>query len=51
MSTVKQDVNEIVFSAGTRALGTMEKLVTGPLLRRVSQSEHIFDLNEMWEEF
>ena len=28
----------------------MEKLVTGPLLRRVSQSEHIFDLNEMWEE-
>ena len=50
MSTVKQDVNEILFSAGTRALGTMEKLVTGPLLRRVSQSEHIFDLNEMWEE-
>ena len=28
----------------------MEKLVTGPLFRRVSQSEHIFDLNEMWEE-
>ena len=50
MSSVKQDVNEIVFSARTRALGVMEKLVTGPLFKSVSQSEHIFDLNEMWEE-
>ena len=50
MSSVKQDVNEIVFSASTRALGVMEKLVTGPLFKSVSQSEHIFDLNEMWEE-
>ena len=50
ISSVKQDANEIVFSASTRALGIMEKLVTGPLFRRVSQSEHIFDLNEIWEE-
>ena len=28
----------------------MEKLVTGPLLRMVSQSEHIFELNVMLEE-
>ena len=50
MSSVKQDVNEIVFSVSTRTLGIMEKLVTGPLFRRLSQSAHIFDLNEMWEE-
>ena len=43
MSSGKQDVNEIVFSASTRALGIMEKLVTWPLFRRVSQSEHISD--------
>ena len=49
MSTVKHDVNGIVFSAGTVALGIMEKLVTGPLSRRVSQPEHVFYLNEMWE--
>ena len=50
MSSVKQDVNEIVFSVSTRTLGIMEKLVTGPLFRRLSQSTHIFDLNEMWQE-
>ena len=50
MSSAKQDINEIVFSANTRALGIIEKLVTWPLFRRVSQSEHIFDLHEMWEQ-
>ena len=50
MSSAKQDVNEIVFSASARALGIMEKLLTWPLFRRVSQSEHIFDLHEMCEE-
>ena len=30
ISSMKQDVNEIAFSASTRALGIMEKLVTGP---------------------
>ena len=50
MSSAKQDINEIVFSASTRALGIIEKLVTWPLFRRVSQSEHIFDLHEMCEE-
>ena len=47
MSSIKQDVNEIVFSASTRASGMMERLVTGPLFRSVRQSEHIFDLNEI----
>ena len=47
MSSVKQDVSEIAFSASTRASGIMDKLVTGPLFRRVCQSEHIFDLNEV----
>ena len=47
MSSAKQDIYEIVFSANTRALGIIEKLVTWPLFRRVSQSEHIFDLHEM----
>ena len=50
MSSVKQDANEIVFNASTRSLGIIEKLVTGPLFRRVIQSENIFDLTEIWEE-
>ena len=49
MSTVKHDGNGIVFPAGTVALGIMQKLVTGPLSRRVSQPKHIFYLNEMWQ--
>ena len=27
----------------------MEKFVTGPLFKKVRQSEHIFDLHIMWE--
>ena len=50
MSSVKQDANEIVFYGSTRSLGIIEKLVTGPLFRRVIQSENMFDLTEIWEE-
>ena len=35
--------------ASSRALGIMEKLVTGPLLRQVVAAGHIFALTEMWE--
>ena len=47
MSSVRKHVNEIVSSASGRASGVAKNLVTGRLFRRVSQSEHIFDLNEM----
>ena len=50
MSTVKHDGNGIVFSAGTVGLGIMEKLVTCPLSRKVSQPANIFYLNKMWAE-
>ena len=47
MSSVRKHVNEIVSSASGRASGVAKNLVTERLFRRVSQSEHIFDLNEM----
>ena len=47
---MKQNVNEIVFSAITRALDIMENFATGPLFKRVSQSEHMFDLNVVRED-
>ena len=50
VSSVRVDINHVVFAASSRALGIMDKLVKGPLFRKVVQSEHIFDLNSMWKE-
>ena len=47
ISSVRMD---IFFATSSRALGIMDKLVTGPLYRKVVQAEHIFDLSSMWEE-
>ena len=46
--SIKQDVDERLFIAGARALGIVNKLVTGPLYRKVVEAGHIFDLNDMW---
>ena len=39
-----------MFFTSTTAWGILEKLVTGPLFRRLSQWKHILDLNVMLEE-
>eukprot|EP00794_Sanderia_malayensis_P002877 gene2877-3328_t len=38
----------IYFVLGFRALGIFNKLVTGPLWRKVEEDGHIFDLNPVW---
>ena len=48
LQSIKKDIN-VVFMASSRALGIMEKLVTGPLLRQVVAAGHIFALTGMWE--
>ena len=37
-----------VHIAGCRALGIIDKLLTGPLWRHIENSEHILDLNDIW---
>ena len=39
-----------MFFTSTTAWGILEKLVIGPLFRRLSQWKHILDLNVMLEE-
>ena len=49
LQSIREDIDYVVFLDSSRALGTIEKLISGPLFRRVVQAEHIFDLNNMWE--
>ena len=51
ISSLKQNVNVIVFTASTRALGINGETCNWALVqKRVSHSKYIFDLNMMWEE-
>ena len=49
LQSIREDIDHVVFLDSSRALGTIEKLISGPLFRSVVQAEHIFDLNNMWE--
>ena len=46
--SIKQDIDDKIFLASARALGIVNKLITGPLYRKVVEKGHIFDLNDMW---
>ncbi|KAL5011134.1 hypothetical protein ScPMuIL_013439 [Solemya velum] len=48
---VEACVNSSVYIAGCRALGIIDKLLTGPLWRQIEEAEHILDLNNMWLTF
>ncbi|CAG2211638.1 unnamed protein product [Mytilus edulis] len=41
-------VNNPVYLAGCRALGIVDKLLTGPLWRIIENVDHILDLNDIW---
>lgn len=47
--SISQDIDSPVFLAAFRALGIFNKLISGPLFRKVEEEGHIFDLNSMWE--
>ena len=47
---VQQDLNEIENITGCRALGIINKLVTGPYWRKCETVENIIDLNPVIEE-
>ena len=49
LQSVREGIDDVVFLACSRALGIIEKLISGPLFRSVVQVEHIFDLNNMSE--
>jgi E1A/CREB-binding protein len=48
VSSVYNYVNNPVYLAGCRALGIIDKLLTGPLWRIIENEEHILDLNDTW---
>lgn len=41
-------VNNPVYLAGCRALGIIDKILTGPLWRIIENVHHILDLNDIW---
>ena len=50
LRAVQKDLNEIENIAGCRALGIIDKLVTGPYWRKCETVENILDLNPATEE-
>jgi hypothetical protein len=48
---VSHYVNNKVYLAGCRALGIIDKLMTGPLWKQIENAKHILDLNSMWLTF
>ena len=50
LQAVQEDLNEIKNIAGCRALGVIDKLVTGPYWRKCETVENILDLNPVIDE-
>ena len=50
MRAVREDLNEIKNTAGYKALGIIDKLVTGPYRPKCETVEKILDLNPVTEE-
>ena len=50
LQAVQEDLNEIKNTAGCRALGVIDKLVTGPYWRKCETAENILDLKSVIEE-
>ena len=48
--TALMDIENKVVLSACRALGIIGQLITDPLFRIISDTEHIFDLNELWED-
>ena len=49
MKAVYEDLNVVQFAAGVRALGLIDKIVTGPLWRVLERNEHVSCMNEKYE--
>ena len=52
LQSIREDIDDVVFLASSRALGIIEKLISGPLfleVRSMVHAEHTFNLNTMWE--
>ncbi len=47
LQSILFDINEDVYLAGVRALGIIDKLLTGPFQREVSSKGSVLDLNSM----
>ena len=50
VTSIRSDLNTKVYIAGFRALGIFNKLVSGPVYRKVEEKVHIFSLNPMWND-
>ena len=48
VTCVSNYLNNNVYIAGCRALGIVDKLLTGPLWRQIESTKHILDLNQVW---
>ena len=48
LTSVAADIDNKIYLAGFRALGILNKLISGPLFRLVEEEGHIFALNNVW---
>ena len=49
-SAVQRDIQDPVILSACRALGIIGQMITDPLFRIISDTDHIFDLNEVWDD-
>ena len=49
LSAVRNDLQVTTFMAACRALGLIDKLITGPLWRCIEKAGHIVDMNELYQ--
>lgn len=51
VSCISSYISNNVYLAGCRALGIIDKILTGPIWRHIESVDHILDLNDMWLTF
>eukprot|EP00112_Aurelia_sp_Birch-Aquarium-sp1_P013961 Seg299.3 transcript_id=Seg299.3/GoldUCD/mRNA.D3Y31 product="hypothetical protein" protein_id=Seg299.3/GoldUCD/D3Y31 len=49
LSAVRDDLQETTLMAACRALGLIDKLITGPLWRCIEKAGHIIEMNELYQ--
>ena len=50
LTSILADIDNTVYLAALRALGIVNKLVKGPIYRKIEEKGHIFELNKIWME-
>ena len=49
-TSILSDIDNKLYVAAFRALAIFNKLITGPIYRKIEEKGHIFELNKMWLE-